>query len=260
MGLADLLTIKGGLEKMVITALEAPDNDSEISSVSVLYNPTSFSQSLKATFAEVKTDNQPAPRSIFRGMTAETLSLEFLFDATGASISEGAKPAVSGDHTEIGKVIEESGDPGQRDVVDAIDAFLGVAWKYDGEVHQPRQIKVNWGKLEFIGYMHTANITYKLFNSSGLPIRATVSATFSKNTDPVTAEAEAKKKSPDLTRIITVKEGDTLPLLAQKYYGQESLYLEIARVNKLKNFRKLSSGEKLYFPPIDKNVTGTSNS
>jgi nucleoid-associated protein YgaU len=58
--------------------------------------------------------------------------------------------------------------------------------------------------------------------------------------------------SPDLTHLRDVREGDTLPLLAQEIYGNPHLYLEVARVNRLVNFRRLRPASRLSFPPLDK--------
>jgi len=61
---------------------------------------------------------------------------------------------------------------------------------------------------------------------------------------------EANNKSPDLTHLIEIKQGDTLPLICNRVYGDPSYYMEVARYNNLVNFRKLVPGTKLYLPPI----------
>ena len=53
-----------------------------------------------------------------------------------------------------------------------------------------------------------------------------------------------------------VKKGDTLPLLCFLIYGDSRHYLEVARANKLVNFRNLTVGEELSFPPFDKAAVG----
>ena len=58
--------------------------------------------------------------------------------------------------------------------------------------------------------------------------------------------------SPDLTHRVTVKDGDILPLLTYKTYNDQSYYLQVARVNRLRNFRRLVAGTTLVFPPIAK--------
>jgi len=37
-----------------------------------------------------------------------------------------------------------------------------------------------------------------------------------------------------------------------KIYGDSKYYLEVARANKLINFRKLKIGQKIFFPPLQK--------
>jgi phage tail protein X len=58
------------------------------------------------------------------------------------------------------------------------------------------------------------------------------------------------KQSPDLTHIRTVIEGDTLPLLCYREYGDSKYYYQVAQVNGLTDFKKLPAGMKLAFPPI----------
>jgi nucleoid-associated protein YgaU len=56
--------------------------------------------------------------------------------------------------------------------------------------------------------------------------------------------------SPDLTHRVTVAQGDILPLMTYEVYDDQNYYLQVAKVNKLKNFRKLKAGTTLVFPPI----------
>jgi nucleoid-associated protein YgaU len=41
-------------------------------------------------------------------------------------------------------------------------------------------------------------------------------------------------------------------LLTYQVYNNQNYYLQVAKVNKLKNFRKLAAGTTLVFPPIAK--------
>ena len=40
--------------------------------------------------------------------------------------------------------------------------------------------------------------------------------------------------------------------MSKKIYGDSKYYLEVARVNQLTNFRKLTPGQELLFPPLEK--------
>jgi nucleoid-associated protein YgaU len=63
------------------------------------------------------------------------------------------------------------------------------------------------------------------------------------------------KSSPDLSHLVTVKAGDTLPLLCCNIYGSSVYYLEVARVNGLAHFRDLAPGMQLLFPPLQDSAT-----
>ena len=40
--------------------------------------------------------------------------------------------------------------------------------------------------------------------------------------------------------------------MAFRIYGDASLYLEVARVNKLNDFRNIKAGDRISFPPLKK--------
>lgn len=85
-----------------------------------------------------------------------------------------------------------------------------------------------------------------------MPIRAVANTTFKGSIEERKRTALEKKSSPDLTHILQVKAGDTLPLMCKKVYGDPKYYLQVADVNGLGNFRRLEPGMELVFPPIDK--------
>ena len=78
--------------------------------------------------------------------------------------------------------------------------------------------------------------------------------TFCESVPDAERERRENASSPDLTHLRDVRDGDTLPLLAYDIYGNAQLYLEVARVNKLVNFRRLRPASRLSFPPLDKQV------
>lgn len=58
----------------------------------------------------------------------------------------------------------------------------------------------------------------------------------------------------------TVKEGDTLFLVAQKYYDDGYKYSEIASANKLNDPNRLEVGQELEIPKLEQNVMAATNS
>ena len=81
---------------------------------------------------------------------------------------------------------------------------------------------------------------------------ATITANFTDNSDDKTRQAIAQDQSPDLTHICLIKVGDTLPNLCYQIYGDPNYYLEVARANQIDNFRNLTPGTKIFFPPLEK--------
>jgi len=102
------------------------------------------------------------------------------------------------------------------------------------------------------GVCSSLNITYKLFNPDGKPIRAICKVTIREVTEEEQRVLEENNHSPDLTHFRQVKRGDTLPLMCFKIYGDSKYYIQVAKVNKLNNFRNLAVGSEIFFPPFDK--------
>ena len=59
-------------------------------------------------------------------------------------------------------------------------------------------------------------------------------------------------RSPDITRIPTVTQGDSIAQLCEEYYQNRNYYIQIAKLNNLPTFRRLKEGQSIEFPPIKK--------
>ena len=138
---------------------------------------------------------------------------------------------------------------------------------YDEKKHNTRYLRLVWGSLTLLRsnqyaldcVLKNASIQYKLFKPDGTPLRVIITATFTEALSNELVGLEFPKSSPDLTHVRIVKEGDTLPALVYDIYGNFKYYLEVAKANSLQNFRDLQPGQKLFFPPFEKNVTKKSN-
>lgn len=131
-----------------------------------------------------------------------------------------------------------------------IEALKDTVYKYNGNTHEPYFIKITWGTLSYSGRLYTLTVKNTLFNSEGEPIRASVKITVIFYEAPKTQKKKAGKSSPDLTHLITVKAGDTLPLLCLKVYNSAMYCADVARINNLTGFRNIEPGTQLYFPPL----------
>lgn len=121
----------------------------------------------------------------------------------------------------------------------------------DGGIHRPNYLLLQYGLFICNCVLTSSTVTYTMFDMFGLPIRAKISASFTERTTSL-GNILNMLSSPDLTHSVQVKEGDLLPLLTNQVYKDQRYYLQVAKVNKLKNFRKLQAGSTLIFPPISK--------
>ena len=212
-----------------------------------MYNPTGFSQEFKNVYDKAKVSgNQEV--NVFKHIEAPTLNIELLLDATGASISKPSKASFAGEGTvhDLTEMVRG------HNTFDAICIFLDDLNSVKGEDHKPGFVEVSWGHFIFRGILESAKVSHTLFKANGVPIRSKVNCTFKSQKSLEEQQAETKKNSPDLTRFKMVKAEDTLPLIAFDVYEDTSFYLELARINKLNNFRSLRNGIKLRLPPVKK--------
>lgn len=211
----------------------------------VQINPESLSYSHHLDYAKDKVTGTSGSDNAYAGIKPSTLSFEIIFDRTGA--------VQSGDL--LGN--ELSLLSGQGVDMD-ISNLKKVILNHEGKIHRPKKVKIVWGtamqlpgQFSFKGQLTNFSYTYKKFNSFGLPLRASVSLTFEETVSDKERERMENNSSPDITHLITVKEGDTLPLLAHRVYGDSRYYIPVMHANNLVHFRNLKPGQKLIFPPIE---------
>ncbi|MDH4134678.1 MAG: LysM peptidoglycan-binding domain-containing protein, partial [Gammaproteobacteria bacterium] len=125
-----------------------------------------------------------------------------------------------------------------------------LVYKFDGKIHRPRELLLVWGTLVLSCVLNSVSYRYTLFKPDGTPLRAIASCSFCEHVPREQAKRQENAMSPDLTHMRDIRDGDTLPALAHEVYGKPELYLEVARVNKLVNFRRLRSASRIAFPPL----------
>ncbi len=220
------MSVTGELKKMVIEACKGADySGSPAESFEVMFNPNTYSQKYEVEYHDRQGQGDTGSPQIFGKVKPQEYAFEFLFDGTGAAADK-------------------------VDVYERVETFLKVTGKHDGDIHRPMYLKLSWGTLLSKCVLKSAEVTYVLFKPDGHPLRAKVKATFSENVEDTLRVAEERKSSPDLTHLHAVKAGEHLPLLAYRYYGDAGRYYQVAKHNKLTNYRRLVPGQKLEFPPI----------
>lgn len=219
----------GNVSKMRIVAFSNPERKTEEGAMDVQVNPETFSQKYEIKYNKDQAQGTSGKLPEFNKIEPQKMEFELLFDRTG--VINGATARENG-------------------IQDDLDKLRNLVIAYDGDKHKPKYVSVYWGTLKFDGSVETMDINYKLFNSSGAPLRAAVRISFIGIIDDKKRVAQENASSPDLTHVRVVNEGDTLPLLCYQIYGDSKYYVEVAKVNKLQNFRYLTKGTKIKFPPL----------
>lgn len=223
----------GQLEKLKVVAYSDPEFNNKIADgeFSTLMNPEKYTYHYKIETNKDQAAGTSTGAPKFSKKLPENLELDFLFDRSG--VINGFKSDKNG-------------------IIEDIEKFKKVILDYNGNEHKPNYLIISWGTLLFKGALTEMNVEFKLFKPDGTPIRAVAKAKFQGFVEDNLRAAKENNKSPDLTHYRTVKEGDTLPLMTFHIYGDSKYYLQVARVNNIINFRKLKTGQKIFFPPLQK--------
>jgi hypothetical protein len=235
------MAFTGKLEKMKIVPFLDVKMGIPLPPFSVMYNPTTISFTASNKFDDAGALVKGTTTQKFLSREPRSLTVELYFDGTGSSPS--SNPGL-GFNVPLGKNIDLQ-----------VQAFMKMAITIDGAKHRAAFLLFVWGTFVFPAVVESAAVTYSLFDSDGRPLRAKIAITAKEHIEDNQLNAILKLFSPDLTHSRVVKAGDTIFNLAKEIYDDESLYLEVARVNNLKNYRKLTPGQTLIFPPVVKTDT-----
>lgn len=219
---------RGTLEKLKIQAYTKPDySGTPLGEFASFVNPNEITLAYEIEYDSAQGSGTTNSRMNFKKMKPGDLSLTFFIDGTGAG----------------GTVV---------DVQQKIEQFQTVTG-YNGDIHRPNFLKVVWGTLQVKRcILKTASIVYKMFRPDGIPLRAVITATFSDNSDDQSRVAMAQDHSPDLTHVRMVKAGSTLPGMCYEIYGDPGYFLDVAKANRIDDFRRLKTGTTIFFPPLEK--------
>lgn len=244
-----------GLKKLKIKAIEngqATTNPDLI--YDALVNPETYSINHLVEYnPEPPPSGSTGKEQQFVRTLPPTLQFDFLFDSTGVIPKPLSGLAGALSNVPIaGAIAGALSNEKKYDILEDIDKFKHIVYEYDGDNHSPRNVQLLWGTLFFEGVLTSLSFNFKLFQPDGTPIRVVATAAFTGTIEDDLRVAKEKSSSPDLTHIRKVKEGDKLPLMAFRIYGDSTYYLEVARINNLTNFRDLKVGDEIFFPPLEK--------
>lgn len=220
------------LEKLRILAFDNVDREgTAILEFEAMFNPTSYSRTYATDWVRQQGINTSGAELDYSKSPPEQLSLDLVLDGNG--VDRMGVLALA-----------------QKSVRDRVNELREVAYKYNGTIHEANYLLVTWGKLSFPCRLSSLTVNYTRFDRDGLPLRAELKLTLLSDFSAKTRAKEEEKTSPDLTHARIVRASDTLPLLTKEIYGSPARYLDVARYNDLDDFRDLSPGRKLLFPPL----------
>lgn len=233
----------GALSKLTILAFLDCDYTKPAGVYIAQVNPDSYTLDYSVELAPGQAAGTSGKNAVFHLKEPEKLTFDFLFDSTGV-----LDPGLS----IHGAVKQFNYDTGIDYDISLFKKFL---LDVDGTTHQPKYLILRWGGLLFKCVLTSLSIQYTLFKPDGTPIRAIATANFKGSIPDLLRLAKDKLSSPDLTHVREIKASNTLHNLCEDIYGDPAYYIKVAEVNNISNFRKLKSGQKVYFPPIDKTIT-----
>jgi Contractile injection system tube protein len=195
-------------------------------------NPEQMQQNLQVRYDMSQGQDTQGTSPHYSGTRAPDFRIEFIMDSTGA-------------------IYGNTGD--EETVTKQVQTFLETVYYMEGNLHKPRYLKLIWGaNFTFDCLLTNLDLQYTHYDHFGAPLRVKLNATFVHHIEDEHRSRVEKKQSPDLTHYRQVNPADDLPLMTYSVYGNKMLYLQVAKANGLTNFRKLSAGRNIIFPPIDK--------
>jgi hypothetical protein len=216
----------GELTKMKIVAFKDPDFSSKLGEYDVLVNPENYKLKNEQQYSTTDTTNgSSAQTAKYKGGGSGLFEIVLFFDGTGVITKDK--------------------------VADQVKNVKDLIYKYNGDIHEPNYLRVYWGTQSlFQGRLKSWNVNYTMLDMDGSPLRAEATAILIASVSAKKKALEEKKNSSDLTHVRTVLDGDNLPLMCYRIYGDSSYYIKVAQHNNITNFRAIKPGDVITFPPV----------
>lgn len=228
----------GELKKATLTYMSTQKGSKVV--VPVQFNPSEYSISRKASFTDTTGKLQEShPHNLqSKGSQLATLSVKLILDTAtelpGYVVKSGLQKYIN-DDKELSGICEE----------------LSMLMKMYPKTHTQSWIIFSWGNMEFEGQIISMNISYKMFNRNGYPVRAELNLEILGEDRNILHTLGAKpKESPDRTKYRMLHQKNELWMLADEEYQDASCWKEIARENGILNPRKVDYTKQLKVPSL----------
>ena len=196
------------------------------------FNPSSLKISKSNSWEYEKSPSYNAPSARFAGGDPATYSLSLFFDTYSQA------------------------DPAKKDVRFFTNQLLQLTLRGGGRAmylvpSDPPTVTFTWGKIAlFSAVVENVEVTFTMFSSEGMPIRATADVTFRQKEklgdDLIPAQNPTSRTDPRRTRI--VHSSQRLDQIAYEEYEDPRQWRAIAEANNIDNPFQLFDGQILSIP------------
>ena len=190
--------------------------------IDVLFNPKEYSIQKSVQWEPHKAPGLDLPEQQFTSGNPAVLTVELFFD------TYETKDDVKGKYT---------------------DKLLKLA-TVDETIHRPPIVMFTWGSQKFKGVIESLSLRYTMFLPSGKPCRAVANLSIKEAKTAKEQVEEKPRESPDHTKRRTLKQGETLALLAHEEYDDPAEWRRIADANGINDPKDVKPGTVLTLPPI----------
>ena len=193
------------------------------------FNPTEYSIAKTNSWEAEKVNGKSSPNQKFTSGTPRKMELSLLFD--------------------------QSFPPYKKTVGEATALLLDAMEVPSGQepgtpTSAPPFITFGWGKLMFKGACTSLTCTYKLFSPEGEALRADVKLSLTQTGEPPKGQNPTTRATAGFG-VHRVRDGDTLPSISYRAYGDATKWRLIAEANDVDNPLHLRRGSSLSLPSLE---------
>jgi nucleoid-associated protein YgaU len=201
--------------------------------IKCLFNPKDYTVTKTNDWKAEAKQGATAAKPSFTGGHPWEMTLQLLFDSSLLEPQETVKDIT-------GKLF------------DAMNATCGEGAGSGGKKNtkRPPTITFNYGWFTFEGAVKNLSVQYTLFTFDGEPIRADVKLALMQWEEPKKGQNPTTHGEGGLGAHV-VRDGDSLPSIAHRVYGDATRWRAIAEANGIDDPLRLRSGRTLSVPRLD---------
>ncbi|HMR48204.1 MAG TPA: hypothetical protein PKE40_03050 [Arachnia sp.] len=206
----------------------------------VEYAPDELAFAKAAQYAEIAIPGLNQPIAQFIRGDAETVTLNVFLDSTATGMNDNAA-SVTADAEKLAKLVAVKADLHRPPLVQLVwgDDFPAPTWGAGTQAES-----------SMVAIVTSVNRTFTLFSPNGKPLRAKVTLALKRYATVDEQLTAMNPQSADHTRVHTVTQGETLPLIAFDAYQDPAQWRLIAAHNSLGEVRELRVGMLIELPPL----------